>query len=70
MGGDAADLANDEAWRTNLMDDLEDRIATVLAQDADRFLALTERVAVAGGLDETIRGLAAVVSERAGEFYR
>ena len=70
VGGATADLANDEAWRTEILADLEDRIATVLSQDADRFLALTERVGIAAGLDESIRALAAVVSERAGEFYR
>jgi len=68
--GAAADLANDEAWRTKILADLEDRIATVLSQDADRFLALTERVGIAAGLEESIRSLAAAVSERAGEFYR
>ena len=53
-----------------LIADLEDRVAAVLAQDADRFLSLTQRVAIADGLGETIRSLAGVVSQRAGEFYR
>jgi len=70
VGGAAGDLANDEAWRTRILGDLDDRIATVLAQDADRFLALTERIGIAAGLDESIRSLTAVVSERAGEFYQ
>ena len=70
IGGAAGDLANDDAWRTRILGDLDDRLATVLAQDADRFLALTERVGIADGLDESIRSLTAVVSEQAGEFYR
>lgn len=70
IGGAAADLANDEGWRTGILADLEDRIAKVLAHDADRFLALTQRVDIADGLSESIRSLTAEVSERAGEFYR
>lgn len=42
----------------------------MLAQDADRFLALTGEIGIAEGLAETIRSMAAAVSERAGEFYR
>ncbi|MDH3606558.1 MAG: GTPase domain-containing protein [Acidimicrobiia bacterium] len=53
-----------------LVADLEDRVATVLAQDADRFLALTQRVAISDGLGDTISALAAEVSAGAGEFYR
>ena len=64
VGGAAGDLANDEAWRTRILADLDDRIATVLAQDADRFLALTERIGITDGLDESIRSLTAVVSEQ------
>ncbi len=56
--------------REALLTDLEDRVATVLAQDADRFLALTQRLGIPAGLGETVQSLAASVSERAGEFYR
>ncbi len=70
VGGAAAELANDEAWRNSILADLEDRMATVLSQDGDRFLALTGRVGISSGLDESIRNLAAEVSKRAGEFYR
>jgi len=69
-GAAAADLAADETWRDGILVDLEDRIATVLAEDADRFLALTQRVDIADGLSDTIRSLGAQVSERAGEFYQ
>ena len=70
IAGAAADLANDDAWRVRILGDLEDRLAFVLAQDADRFLALTGRVGIADGLAETVRSLAGVVSAQAGEFYR
>ncbi len=70
VGGAVAELVNDEAWRDRILADLTDRIATVLALDADRFLALTQRVDISDGLAATIRSLAAQVSERAGEFYR
>ncbi len=70
VSGRAGELANDEGWQGGLLADLEDRIAIVLAQDADRFLALTGEIGIAEGLAETIRSMAAAVSERAGEFYR
>jgi hypothetical protein len=68
--GRAVETLGDPTWQARMLEDLEDRIAGALARDADRFLALTQRIAIADGLAETIRALAASVSERAGEFYR
>jgi hypothetical protein len=68
--GATADLANDESWRSKVLSNLEDRLATVLAQDADRFLARTDRIGVGDEMPRRIRSLAEAVSERAGEFYR
>lgn len=70
VSGPAADLANDQAWRTKVVDDLIDRVAAVLASDADRFLGLVQGISIEATLPERIRGLATEVSQRAGEFYR
>lgn len=67
--GAAAELANDERWRAGVLSNLEDRLASVLAFDADRFLALAARLEIAEGLPQTIRSLTALVSDKAGRFY-
>ena len=65
----AAELANDERWRGAVLANLEDRLASVLAFDADRFLALAGRLEISEGLPQTIRSLTAAVSDKAGQFY-
>lgn len=70
VAGATAELVNDDAWRGRILADLSDRVAAVLAADADRFLELVGRMAVDEAMPGRIRELAATVSDRAGEFYR
>jgi len=68
--GPAAEVAADQAWAAGVLADLQDRMAVVLGQDADRFLVLVRRLSVPDGLSESVASLAAAVSARAGDFYQ
>jgi energy-coupling factor transporter ATP-binding protein EcfA2 len=68
--GPASELAGDPTWTAGVLADLQDRVAVVLAQDAERFLIVTRQLSVLEGLSENVANLAASVSARAGDFYQ